>query len=457
MKKILNIKTTIVVSLILLLGLSVQAQTLNGLYFLEGNNNRNNLNPAFTSESNYVSFPALGNVYIGVSTNVGMGAFLIPSGNELVTFLHESVSVEQALSNLKDNNMIESNIGLNIINVGFNSWGGSNSIALNVKSITGTTLPKELFTFLKTGQNSSGVANYIIPETSIFTNNYAELAIGHARNINDKLSVGAKVKALFGLASIEAQIQDMEINMTSNQWIIKQNAQITASKGFYYTTDENGNIDGFDIDGFGLGGFGLGLDLGAVYKINDAVTVSLAVTDLGFISWSDNNTAYNSSDEFTYDGFDNLGAEDSENGESTFDDDLDNTLDALESLVQFQEGEITNKTNSLYTTIRAAGEYAILNNKISFGLLGSMRLGAATTITEGMIIANFRPAKWFNASINGSVSNITSSMGAVINLHSNHGANFFVGMDYILATYSPQLIPIDSAKANINFGLSFNF
>lgn len=455
MKSISNIRI-LTLSLIMILGLSAQAQTLNGLYFLEGNDQRNNLNPAFTSESNYITFPALGNVYIGVNSNVGLSSFLTPVGDELVTFLHKDISVEDALSNFNSYNTVEANIGLNILSFGFNSWGGSNSVALNIKSITGVYIPEEIFTFLKSGQTSD-VTTYTIPEIDIYSQNYAELAFGHARDINDKLSVGAKVKALFGIATVDAQIQDMEISMSDSQWKIKQNATITTSSLIGFNTNSKGEIEDIEMGDFALGGFGLGLDLGAVYKINDDITVSLAVTDIGFISWNNCNSAYNAENEFVYTGFDNIGSDDDENGNNAFDDSVDETTDALEALVTLYDGGETSKTTSLYTTIRAAGEYGILNNKISFGLLGTVKLGAPETISEGMLTANFRPISWFNASINGSVSNISSSMGAALNIHPKKGANFFIGMDYLLATYNPQFIPVNSTKMNLSFGLSFNY
>lgn len=41
---------------------------------------------------------------------------------------------------------------------------------------------------------------------TVSTDNYVELALGHARDINDKLGVGAKVKVLVGAAHAEARI-----------------------------------------------------------------------------------------------------------------------------------------------------------------------------------------------------------------------------------------------------------
>ena len=42
--------------------------------------------------------------------------------------------------------------------------------------------------------------NYHLEDIGMRTTNYAELAFGHARNINDKLRIGAKMKVLVGAA-----------------------------------------------------------------------------------------------------------------------------------------------------------------------------------------------------------------------------------------------------------------
>ncbi len=45
-------------------------------YFLDGYSYRHELNPAFGSDHNYISIPALGNIGIGAASNVGLNTFL---------------------------------------------------------------------------------------------------------------------------------------------------------------------------------------------------------------------------------------------------------------------------------------------------------------------------------------------------------------------------------------------
>ena len=449
-----SIKNYILAAVSMIAAATTCAQTQHSLYFLEGNNQRHKLNPAFTSESGFVTFPVLGNINMTLNSNVGLGTFLYPQGDEMLTFMHPSISTDEALSKFKSTNVAEFDLDLDIITVGFNAWGGTNTVGLAVRSQSGAYLPYDIFRFLKEGQTQQE-QEYNIDELNAQTQNYVELAFGHARKITDRLSVGAKVKLLFGGLYAKANAENLRIYMSDNEWRITERSKLIGSKGFNFEYDEDGNIDGLDMSGFGVAGYGLGFDLGAVYRINEEATVSLAITDIGFISWKDCSVAENRNQEFVYNGFDNIGVEDNPDGSNDFDDAADDIKDSLQDLVNFKDSGTQGHTSSLYTTIRAAGEYGILRNKISFGLLASVRLGAPRVWTEAMVTANFRPLSWFNTAINGSLSNVRHSMGLTLNFHPK-AVNFFIGTDYILAKYSKQVIPVNAAKFNFAMGLSFN-
>lgn len=443
-----SIKHILSATMIAFTGLTATAQTLNSLYFLDGNTQRHLLNPAMTCESGWVSVPFFGGFGVNMNSNLGLEAFLRPSGNnEMITFLHPSISTEDALSKFQDMNTLELDLDVNILTVGFKAWGGINSVGISVKSRTGLYLPKDIFTFMKAGQESD-VTEYVIDDMSVRTQNYAEIAFGHSRAINKKLTVGAKVKFLLGAGYANMNVDRMRIYMSNQKWMIEQKSSFTASKGINLLTKDNGEIDDFDYK-FNMGGYGLGLDLGAVYKIKNNINVSLAVTDIGFINWGDATVHKNINDSFEYTGFDNIAHEDSQ----VFEDAAEDLGDQLEELVRYQkDGKTTSHTSSLYTTFRAGAEYSILKNKISFGLLGTMRVGTPKAYAEGMLSVNFKPFKYFKAAINGSLANTHGSLGGVITL-----GNFFIGADYVLAKYSKQVIPVDAAKFNFAFGTSFKF
>ncbi len=454
-----NAKYIIAICAGLVLSLGVSAQTLNSSYFMEKMTKRNQLNPALKTPTGYVSFPFLGNFYLGVNSNLGLGTFLYPRGNELVTFLHESVPADEFLGKLTPNNTVELDLGMDLISFGFWAWGGQNTFNLALKSQTGAYMPKEIFQFLKTGQNATGVTRYDMSNITLSTDNYVELALGHARDITDKLGVGAKVKLLVGAAHAEARIDRMDITMSQDEWLIKQSGHIQATSLLQFETDpQTGEITGYDIgNNFGIGGFGLGFDLGATYELIDNLTLSAALTDIGFMNWSSlSRGETDPNKEFHYTGFDNIGAEDDENGNNPFDDKVDELKDDLEALTKFYESDNQSVSNSLRTTLRVGAEYSILNDKISFGVLSTTRFGGYRTYAEGMAAVNFRPLSSLHLSLNGSVSNMGSSVGAILNI-CTPGFNVFFGTDYFSTQYSKQFIPINHARANFSFGINFTF
>lgn len=458
MKHAIKHIASIALAVVLSAGVSAQT-TLNSSYFMEKMTKRNQLNPALKTENNYVSIPSIGNLYLGINSNLGLGTFLYPRDNKLVTFLHESVPADEFLNKLTPNNTIELDLGIDLISFGFWAWGGQNTFNLSLKSNTGAYLPKEIFQFLKTGQEATGVTRYDMSNITATTSNYLELALGHARDITDKLSAGAKIKVLIGAAHAEARIDRMDISMSQNEWTIKQAGHLQATSLLELTTDpETGEVTDYKVgNNFGLAGFGLGFDLGATYEIIDNLTLSAALTDIGFMRWNNLTRAETDPDKgFIYTGFDNIGAEDDENGDNPFEQKADQLGEDLKALTKFYQSDTQSVSNSLRTTLRVGAEYAVLDNAISFGLLSTTRFVGYRTYAEGMAAINFRPLSALHLTVNGSVSNMGSSVGAILNICAP-GFNFFVGTDYFATQYSKQFIPINHARANLSFGFNITF
>src|SRR5574344_960300 len=115
-------------------GSCILAQTMHSLYFMDGNNMRNELNPAFTSEKAYFTFPVMGNINISANSNIGLGAIMTPRGNnEMITFMHPDISADEALSKFKGTNIVEAGVDENIMSVGFNAFKGTNTIGISLR------------------------------------------------------------------------------------------------------------------------------------------------------------------------------------------------------------------------------------------------------------------------------------------------------------------------------------
>ena len=453
--------------------LTVSAQALHSGYFLEGYSYRHQLNPAFAGERNYISIPALGNINIGTQGNIGVGTFLFPQNDQLTTFMHSSISGEEFLSGLKDNNRINANINLTLLSAGFHAWGGFNTVDINLRSNTSMNLPYDLFAFMKMGMTGNET-HYHMENLDIESNNYVELAFGHSRKINDKLNVGGKLKFLLGGANLSMKMTEMDVTMAQDKWMVRANGEMNASlKGLMMLTKEESgrkldnpsqrdliDWDNIDVDSPGLGGFGMAIDLGATYKIMDDLTLSAALLDFGFISWNNTIKAATSNSAWEFDGFKNI-AVDSELG----DDDpnsLNSQLDAigkdLEDYASFHRTENgVKRTAMLGATLNIGAEYAFpLYNKLHFGFLSSTRIKGKYSWSEGRISANVAPIKWFDAGVNYAISSFGSSFGWLLNFHPR-GFNFFIGMDHLMGKVTPQFIPVKSGNMNVSLGFNVTF
>lgn len=455
MKKLLTIKYCIAICLA---GWTVfgSAQTLQSSYFLESMVQRHELNPAFSAKSNYVVVPVLGGSHIGVHSNVGLSDFLFQRGNELVSGLSPTVTATDFLNGLPTNSQMELTMEVPIFSIGFRALGGFNTISLKERSFIAMNVPSSLFAFLKQGQDANGTIRYDIDNLTFYTDNYVELALGHSRELPalEGFSYGAKVKFLIGLLGGSLSMEHIGIDFTQDRWLITSQGSAQLSSGLQYTVDEDGNIDGFEMPSYRLGGFGLGFDLGVAYTpaaLPD-LTVSLALNDIGFISWEMARAV--SGGTFEYTGFDEIGV----SGQPEASDQIEDLLNDMISIIDIHSDGSKSRTTSLHTTLNVAAEYAILNRKISFGVLSSTRFGEPYTYAEGMAVVNFRPLSWLHLAINGSVSTYGGALGALINICPKY-VNIFAGCDYISPTtkFGAQGIPVNGMNFSLRAGFAFTF
>lgn len=471
--------------------IAAQTQNIRSTYFLKGATYRHELNPAFMGERGYVSLPGLGNLTVGGQSTAGVGDILYPRANgDLTTFMNAEVSSKEFLDNMPRRFKFGANLDETLLSVGFYAWGGFNTFGLSVKSNTNVYMPKELFRFMKNGVDSPEGSHYQVDNINITSTNYAEIAFGHARQLDEQWTVGAKMKFLVGLGKLTARIDRLDITAGQDKWLVTPSGAemyasakglLTPTKGEtknYEDSDYQTNEDGsrtlkpgteqqfsyddidYDDDNIGPTGFGLAFDFGASYKLNDEWSFSAAVLDLGFISWK-NTVKGTMKNTFEFDGFDEI-AIDSPLGDDdpkSLDTQIDELGDDLSDLAKFsKEGEGLKRTTALAATINLGAEYTLpMYDRLRFGLLSSTRIQGRHSWTEARLSANVAPISWFEAAVDYAVSNFGSTAGLLLNFHPR-GFNFFLGADMPIGKYSKKYYaPINRAMANVSLGINFTF
>jgi hypothetical protein len=134
---------------------------------------------------------------------------------------------------------------------------------------------------------------------------YREYALGAARGINDKLSVGVKLKYLYGMENLYTKKSDITLTTASDDYEITAKANIEINSSGLAEDSTNSGFS-FSDYAFKRKNQGAGVDLGAVYKATEKFTLSASILDLGFIKWNNAPTNYVSHDansHFKYNGF----------------------------------------------------------------------------------------------------------------------------------------------------------
>ncbi len=449
--------------------------TLRSAYFLEGYTYRHLMNPAFASERNYVSMPLLGNFNISMQSNIGVSNILykLPNG-DLTTFLNESVSSDEFLDGLKKRNRMNLDLNLDILSFGFHRWGGFNTFGLSLKSSTSMNLPKDLFEFAKLGMQD-GTTEYNLKDLGIYSNTYAEIALGHSHKITEQLTIGAKVKFLLGIYNADFHVNNMRLVLSDDRWTVSGDGEfstgglvdIPTKLKTKDVTDEQGNIsqeteEELDFDnidtGDAISGFGMAFDLGATYQLREDLELSLALLDLGWISYKNTTKAAMMMEPWEFDGFRNVPF-DSDNAApgTSIEDQIDDLEDDLEDLFQMKVQGQGRKAKALGATLNIGALYTFpYYNKLKFGFLESTRINGQYSWSEGRFSANVAPVKCFDASVSYAISSFGSSFGWVVNLHPK-GFNIFFGSNHQFFKVTPQFVPVNRLNMNLSFGINFPF
>ncbi|MCM1401243.1 MAG: DUF5723 family protein [Bacteroides sp.] len=456
-------------------GAQAQEASRSG-YFMDGYSFRHELNPAFSNDHNFISIPALGNLNVGLSSNVGVNTFLykLPDGR-LTTFMSPTVGNDEFLSKLSDNNKINTNLNLTLLSAGFKAFGGFNTITISARNQNGINLPRGLFEFMKLGQQGES-SSYSFKDLRIKATAFAQVALGHSHAINEHIEVGAKVKVLVGAGSVDAKIDQMDLTLSDTRWQVNAKGSVNAAAGTGLKVPTKGELGkdidrpeqanqiewgDIDYDKFSTTGFGLGFDLGAVYKnVIPGLTVSASVLDLGFISWNHNVKGETPQTQWSFDGFNNIALDSSQPGyeENKLGQQFDNMWDDFKDCMNFDRKEVDgSRSQALAATIHLGAEYEMpFYQKLTAGFLYTQHINGPFSWAEGRLSANVKPVKWFDCTLNVGQSTYGTAMGWMLNFHPR-GFNFFIGSDHQFFKITPQVLPVGNANMNVNIGFNVTF
>lgn len=462
MKQLNSLKVWLSVVLLLCFSLSGQAQFLRTSYFMEGSNQRMQLNPALMPGRGYLNIPVIGSLNATVnSSSLGY--------RDIMDIIENSDDSDYFMSNdfmnrLDATNNLNVNLSTDILSAGWYKGKNFWSVNVGLRNDIGAAIPKTMFQFMNNMSSrefGDNISDYLgINETingqKLEINSYAEVGLGFARNITDRLAVGGKVKMLLGIGNLKLNINQIHVetpSVGSSGVTSKASIQVDAtlensSKLLELPENENGDyIDEIDFGSFGFAGYGGAIDLGVSYKLLDKLTLSASVLDLGFIKWSKSNTSIaRANAEQTYDLLDPASQQEFMNivnsGEIL-------NYDMLK--LKTEEASEKSRTRGLTSTMVLGAEYALLNDWLVVGALYTGRFAKPKTLNELTFSACIRPTNAFNVAASYSV---LQGAGKTFGLALKLGP-FFAGTDYMffgkntknVNAYLGVSIPLGKQKA----------
>ena len=428
----------------------------NTLFFMDRLHQSDYLNPASQNCCN---------AYLGIPPFFGLSAGFSNSGfdyNDLIRpgtgLLKDSlrIDLENIKGKLGEKNYVLTDVHIPIINVGF--WAGNSffSFELANKTKMNTAYPKTLIALSGGNIDYIGTDNpAIIQRFGPNLLNYNEFSFGWSRQLTYRLSIGAKLKYISGIAAIQKRNSNFTLTTADTTYAMSMETDLdyTISAPVEFSYDENGLINDFSYDESKIANDlaptknpGFGIDLGAIYQFSDRLKVFASVTDIGLIRWNKNSTRIYQKGVFEYSGFrlDSLWS-DSDYSEA------EALGDSLSNFFRFGHQE-TKFTTSLNTNLYLGISYEIATF-LNFGLVSKTSLFDKSIHQDFTFSANFRTAKSLSATISYSIRN-------------REYKNIGLGIAYQLGPFQiytvtdnlyTAFMPKNSKTAVIMAGLNLNF
>ena len=453
-------------AVLLLSAVGLKAQEMRTAYFLEGYSYRYKMNPAFASSRGYFSFPALGQLKVGLESNLGMNSLLYPTGNgQLTTLFNQSVSIAQMEAAIKDKNQISVNVSTPVLSFGWWAKKTFHTIDLSVRAVADATLPGDLFRFIKGAP--SGNADmpdvYDLSSLGARADAFIELGYGLQRDVNKNIHLGGRVKFLVGAARGQISADKFKVEALADRWSIDSKVNFDLSQVVQLGIDENNYPTfGFDPNELLVNtgqkiSYGAAFDFGLSVDFLKYLSFSASVLDLGFMVTPKMTRISTSGEPWIYTGLpDKIDV----NGGGDLNGQLNTIMESIQTVYKFTDRtELNKKTDMLAMTVNAGLEFRMpFWQRLTVGALSSTHINGKHHWTEGRFSLNMNATKWLGLTANYGISNFGESAGAALSIHAP-GFNLVVATDSFLpfTELNPQYIPIGKLNTSVSVGINFLF
>jgi hypothetical protein len=360
-------------------------------------------------------------------------------------------------SALKTHNYLNANVQADLLRVNFKASPRLFiSVNATAKSYNRFMIPRDLIGLVINGTEPY-VNNTARLSPKVEALEYLEIGYGASYTVNKKLTVGAKMKLLKGVANVTTQKASFDLSLSDTYAItVKGDADIRSS-GVHNFNDSNFDFGKSWRDYTKNGG--VAFDLGATYQVNDKITVGMSLIDLGSIKWKNDLYGYKldpSKASYTFEG---INVQDLIDGNSDY---FNSVSDSLQKKFDFTEGKISSYKTALPGKMYLSGSYkitrALYANALFFAekFRGRMMTGLSASVTKDF-------GRIFSSSVSYTVSNNSfNNIGAGFSLNLPPFQLYLVSDNLLTAAVAVAKKDANSFVNNTNYfnmriGLNFVF
>lgn len=385
--------------LLVMISAAVNAQQDISLYSLNNVFQQIYVNPAYLPKSKlHIGLPVISSVYVNAS-NTGFAFGRLVSSNT-----QEKIDIDKVIDGLGKKNVFALDINTDLFSLGVRVKNMYFNLAFSERVTTNFTYPKDFFTLIFKGNADSDLLGRRADMDGLAynLNVYHELAIGASLPIGERIRVGARVKYLIGLVNITTARSRLGLTTSEEDFALTLDGDLSLKTSGMGILESEGDDVAKLLQNRILkpgGNTGLAIDLAAEYYLNDRISLTGSLLNLGYIRWTDDVKNYeNSKIDYTFSGVDVQKFD-----KDQFSTELASKLDSLEKNLEFQENS-TAYSARLNPQLILGGNLA-LNDYNSVGTLLRTELISKIIRPSFTFYYQFKINHWLGATANYSYLN----------------------------------------------------
>jgi hypothetical protein len=276
---------------------------------------------------------------------------------------------------------------------------------------------------------------------------YREYALGIARPINDRLTIGGRAKYLTGFQNIWTKKSQIGLTTSETNFdLIFDGSLEIKSSGINKINEGDFNINDLLLNNLNKG---IALDLGAQYQYSDNIYLSASLLDFGYINWKNDVKNFTQKDfEFVFSGID---LNDFISSDSTAEGALEVLLDSISNVIVLTESEEAY-TKWLSSRLILGGTYK-LNESNFVGAIFQAEFLKGSVRPALSFSYNTKVKRWFSFALNYSIYNRSMfNFGTGFSINAGP-VQFYAVTDNFLAPLLPHMV----RNAHLRFGLNLTF